>query len=197
MKTIKLVILSLVMIGKAFAQSEAPGYMGYLEAGYQRGYTSKDHFLNEFKFGFNSVIKDKYLIGLNYTMAFENKYLKKAEPDHINNYTLPYINFGIRSKLAKSWYICPSIGVGYGNYTLTQLKGETTGELDFDLSGNVSTKFETVYNTEKESIIAVPVNLNILYTTKYVGLGLNVYMTASKYFEVGAGLSLNFGKVRN
>jgi len=135
------------------------------------------------------------LSSYNTVYAFEPKFTNRQYANHMNNYILPYINFGLRSSVNKNLYITPSIGIGQGNYTITDFTSEE--EIDVSLSlSNGSIDGKKKYSKIKDTQINVPVNLNILYTTKHVGVGVNLYLHAGKYTEMGAGLSIYFGKIK-
>lgn len=184
-----------LLSGSIFSQ-DVKKYMGYFEVGAQKGLTSKNNSVTGYKAGFNSLVNEKFLIGLNMLYAFEPKFTDRQHPDHVNNYILPYINFGVRSNVGKNLYITPSIGIGQGNYTLTDFSADEELDLSFS-SSSASLDVKKKYTKIKDTQFNVPINMNILYTTKYVGLGINLYLNAGKYTEMGAGLALYFGKVRN
>lgn len=193
----KIILFSALIVSLTFgasAQEKTAKYMGYIEAGAQKGMTSKANGVTGFRGAYNSVINEKYVIGLNYIYAFEKNFTKRANPNHLNNYSLPYINFGVRNKICKNFYITPSLGIGQGNYTLTDFTAEEVAVLSLS---TISIETEKKYSRIKETELAFPINLNLLYTSKYFGLGLNLYLVTGKYTEMGAGLSINFGKVRN
>lgn len=189
--------VGLVFTKKALSQEnmEKPaGYMGYIEFGGGMSYTAKSHSVYRLNLGYNSIINEKYLVGLNFLYAFEPSFTGREYANHVNNYTLPYINFGIRNKVGNV-YITPSVGVGQANYRVTTFTQESTLQLGLSSTSadlNVKKKYDIV--TDKQ--IAVPINLNVLLTGKYAGVGLNLFMVASKYTEVGAGVSFCLGKVR-
>lgn len=169
-------------------------YMGYLEFGGGISYTAKSNKMYHTNVSYNSLIKEKYVIGLNFIYAFEPSFTGREFPNHVNNYTLPNINFGIRNKVGKI-YLTPTIGIGQANYRITDYSSEDVANIGLTTTSlDISSSKKYKIYTDKQ--IAVPINLNILLTGKYAGVALNFYMIASKYSEIGTGISFCLGKVK-
>ena len=171
--------------GSLFSQTETSTYKGYVELGVHQALTSKSNAISGFRGAYNSVFKNKYLIGANVNGGFETNYANRPHPNHINNHLGYYANVGYRNQLSNNLYLTPSIGFGYSQYTLT----------DFSVGSvkSSTSKYSPVYDDQ----FIIPVNINVLYTGKYAGVGFNYYFIGGKYTEMGAGLSVVFGKVRD
>lgn len=196
-KTLLLSIITLVTLNKNITAQEnteekPKPYMGYVEVAGGIGYTAKSNKVYNFHLAYNSIVKEKYLIGLNYMLALEPNFIKAEQPNHVNSYALPYVNFGYRTKAGKV-FITPSVGLGNAGYNITQFGYKNT--LDLSLT-NQSLEVKKEYEIVNEKQIAMPVNLNILFTGKFAGIGLDFYMIASKYTEIGTRLNICLGRVK-